>query len=168
MARIGMRDGERSGINQVIKDKYTAASDGKSFMSISHPEGFWEGDSIKMIKMFKDGNKNGVYKTKKGKHTVVFNLKEPKVKKSSKIAKSSKKNANNVKKLLPIMDELMKARMELGMSVIDVAKKMGKFSSQVYGLESGKTQYPAIKSLESYAKAVGKSILITLAPSKTS
>lgn len=64
-----------------------------------------------------------------------------------------------------LFDELLKARLEAGMTQADVAKRMGTKPSAVARLEAGggnKKHSPSIATLRKYAEAVGCRLEIRL------
>lgn len=79
---------------------------------------------------------------------------------SNKAKKPSKKQIN------PIVNLLIKARIEKGMSIKDIAKAMKRYESQVYNFEK-KIENPTFKVIQLYAKAVGYSVDMVLKPLKT-
>lgn len=62
----------------------------------------------------------------------------------------------------PIIQELTKHRQMLKLTQIDIAKKMGTRASIISRLEKGIERYdhsPTLRTLESYAKALGGKII---------
>lgn len=68
-----------------------------------------------------------------------------------------------------LFDQLIKARMEAGLTQAEVAERMGTKTPAVARLESGggmKKHSPSISTLRKYAKAVGCNLEIKLVQSK--
>ncbi len=67
-------------------------------------------------------------------------------------------------KALQGFDEILKARFEAGLTQEDVARRMGTSQAAVARLEGNlaKGRYPSVRSLQRYAKAVGKRLEIRL------
>ena len=69
-----------------------------------------------------------------------------------------------------LFDQLIKARMEAGLTQAEVAERMGTKTPAVARLESGggmKKHSPSISTLRRYAKAVGCNLEIKLVQSKS-
>lgn len=69
-----------------------------------------------------------------------------------------------------IFDELLKARMNAGLTQTEVAEKMGTKTPAIARLEAGggnKQHSPSISTLQKYAKAVGCHVEIKLIPNLT-
>lgn len=62
------------------------------------------------------------------------------------------------------LDEVLKARLEAGLTQAAVAKRMGTSQAAVARLEGylSKGRYPSVRSMQRYAKAVGKRLEIRL------
>ncbi len=76
-----------------------------------------------------------------------------------------KSEYNSLEEEFSLFDELLKARMEAGLTQSEVAERMGTKTPAIARLESGggnKQHSPSISTLRKYAKAVGCHLEIRL------
>lgn len=66
-----------------------------------------------------------------------------------------------------ILDELIAARHEQGLSLADIRKRSGMERSAISRLETSKDANPTLLTLQRYAGAVGRSVRISLEESRT-